>query len=192
MAGDHGFNEVFFDNVRVPATNLVGEENRGWYVGATLLDFERSSIAGRRRATQAASSTVCWTSPQAAARRHRPLADAVVRLRAGGAGDRGWRSGRMHQPIGSPRCRQRGQVPEPRSVGRPSCFARSVGQRIAITGVRLHGAAEPVQPGTAAGDAGRRPYGLDYLETVPSTIAAGTSEIQRNIIATRGLGLPHA
>src|SRR5579884_585559 len=44
MANDHGFNEVFFDNVRVPARNLVGELNRGWYVGATLLDFERSSI----------------------------------------------------------------------------------------------------------------------------------------------------
>ena len=38
------FNEVFFDNVRVPARNLVGEENRGWYIGTTTLDFERSSI----------------------------------------------------------------------------------------------------------------------------------------------------
>ena len=38
------FNEVFFDNVRVPAKNIVGELNRGWYVGTTTLDFERSSI----------------------------------------------------------------------------------------------------------------------------------------------------
>ncbi|MEE8443146.1 MAG: acyl-CoA dehydrogenase family protein, partial [Dehalococcoidia bacterium] len=52
MAGIHGFNEVFFDNVRVPKRNLVGELNRGWYVGARLLDFERSGIgrsAGARR-----------------------------------------------------------------------------------------------------------------------------------------------
>ncbi len=44
MAGQHGFNEVFFEDVRTPVTNLVGEENRGWYVGAALLDFERSGI----------------------------------------------------------------------------------------------------------------------------------------------------
>src|SRR5581483_8709277 len=45
MAGDAGFNQVFFDNVRVPKRNLVGEENRGWYIGTTTLDFERSNIA---------------------------------------------------------------------------------------------------------------------------------------------------
>ncbi|MCH8901438.1 MAG: acyl-CoA dehydrogenase family protein, partial [Chloroflexi bacterium] len=44
MTGSAAFNEVFFDNVRVPAENLVGEENRGWYIGVTTLDFERSSI----------------------------------------------------------------------------------------------------------------------------------------------------
>src|SRR5438132_3798287 len=44
MAGQHNFNQEFFDNVRVPVKNRVGEENRGWYVGATLLDFERSNI----------------------------------------------------------------------------------------------------------------------------------------------------
>src|SRR3990170_912419 len=45
MAGSHDFNEVFFDNVRVPKEHLVGEENRGWYIGTATLDFERSGIA---------------------------------------------------------------------------------------------------------------------------------------------------
>src|SRR5579885_1713601 len=45
MSGNHVFNQEYFDNVRVPVKNRVGEENRGWYVGATLLDFERSNIA---------------------------------------------------------------------------------------------------------------------------------------------------
>ncbi|MGD9932434.1 MAG: acyl-CoA dehydrogenase family protein, partial [Dehalococcoidia bacterium] len=45
MAGRHDFNEVFFEDVRIPRANLVGEENRGWYVGMTLLDFERSGVA---------------------------------------------------------------------------------------------------------------------------------------------------
>ena len=38
--------ELFFEDVRVPSKNLVGDENRGWYVGMTLLDFERSNITG--------------------------------------------------------------------------------------------------------------------------------------------------
>ena len=46
MGWQHGFNETFFEDVRVPARNLIGEENRGWYVGMTLLDFERSGISG--------------------------------------------------------------------------------------------------------------------------------------------------
>ncbi|WP_322819647.1 acyl-CoA dehydrogenase family protein, partial [Tepidiforma sp.] len=45
MAGYHEFNEVFFEDVRVPVRNRVGEENRGWYVAMTLLDFERSNVA---------------------------------------------------------------------------------------------------------------------------------------------------
>ena len=45
MANRHHFNEVFFEDVRVPASNMVGEENRGWYVATTTLDFERSGIS---------------------------------------------------------------------------------------------------------------------------------------------------
>ena len=44
MANLPGFSEVFFDNVRVPAKDLLGEENRGWYIATTTLDIERSSI----------------------------------------------------------------------------------------------------------------------------------------------------
>ncbi|MEE9199088.1 MAG: acyl-CoA dehydrogenase family protein, partial [Dehalococcoidia bacterium] len=44
MAGGHEFNETFFENVRVPKRNRVGEENRGWYYVAVALDFERSHI----------------------------------------------------------------------------------------------------------------------------------------------------
>ena len=53
LAGNHVLNETFFTDVRVPADQMLGEENRGWYVAATLLDFERSGIdyaAAARRA----------------------------------------------------------------------------------------------------------------------------------------------
>src|SRR5207244_383123 len=52
IPGQHSFNQVFFDNVRIPKENLVGELNRGWYQVAVALDFERSGIqayAGGRR-----------------------------------------------------------------------------------------------------------------------------------------------
>src|SRR5690606_27390637 len=44
MHGARGFNETFFEDVRVPAKNRFGEENRGWYVSTTTLDFERSGV----------------------------------------------------------------------------------------------------------------------------------------------------
>ena len=55
MADGHGFNEVFFEDVRIPQTNVVGEVNRGWYHLAVALDFERSGIgafAGGRRTVE--------------------------------------------------------------------------------------------------------------------------------------------
>ena len=49
--GDHEVNEVFFDDVRVPKTGRVGEENKGWEVAKYLLEFERGAgmLAGRAR-----------------------------------------------------------------------------------------------------------------------------------------------
>ena len=44
LLGARRFNEVYMDDVRIPRSKLVGEENRGWYVATTTLDFERSGI----------------------------------------------------------------------------------------------------------------------------------------------------
>src|SRR3990170_797343 len=55
MADGKGFNEVFFDNVRVPRSGLLGELNRGWYMATTTLDFERSNLstsAGMKRSLE--------------------------------------------------------------------------------------------------------------------------------------------
>ncbi len=46
LDGEHEVNEVFFDDVKVPVENLVGEENKGWTYAKFLLTFERSGIAG--------------------------------------------------------------------------------------------------------------------------------------------------
>lgn len=46
LDGDHEINQVFFDNVRIPANQLVGEEGKGWTYGKILLEHERANIAG--------------------------------------------------------------------------------------------------------------------------------------------------
>jgi alkylation response protein AidB-like acyl-CoA dehydrogenase len=51
ITGDSGFNEVFFEDVRVPKANLVGERNCGWQVAITTLMFERSGLGGSRDLT---------------------------------------------------------------------------------------------------------------------------------------------
>jgi hypothetical protein len=50
MDGEHEVNEVFFDNVEVPAENLIGEENKGWTYAKYLLAHERTNIADVNRA----------------------------------------------------------------------------------------------------------------------------------------------
>ncbi len=187
MADYHIFNEVFFEDVRVPAENVVGEENRGWYVAMTLLDFERSNVAGGVRAK---------------AQIRLILEEARARERASGrrlgAAVRGLLTDRyidtevvQHLSARIASLQARGLVPNyEASMGK--LFASELSQKIAVAMAKALGlygqltdADEPLTPlhGYA---------GYQYMESVSSTIRGGTSEIQRNVIATRGLGLPRS
>ena len=71
MLDEHSFNEVYFTDVRVPATNMMGEYNRGWYVAATFVDFERSGVAWSatsRKSVELSPSTQPRSPAVAAAR----------------------------------------------------------------------------------------------------------------------------
>jgi len=186
MANAHHFNEVFFDSVRVPATNLVGEENRGWYIGATLLDFERSNIASSiglrhtvndlisfaREAEQRGSPTARLTETVKHELAERAIEADIAKL--------------ISYRIIS--MQKRGQVPN-YEASMNKMFRSETSQRTARTGTKLIGMYSNLFQGEELAPLqGRLAY--QYLATVPATIAAGTSEIQRNIIATRGLGLP--
>jgi len=188
MTGESEFNEVFFEDVRVPTTNLVGELNRGWYIGATLLDFERSNIGNAvgTRMTVESLRDFLVEERDAATGRSR-LAEPSIRaavaerfIDAEVAGIFSYRVISMHA---------RGLVPnQEASVGK--LFTTEMMHRIGNTAVKalgLYGAlADPNDPRAPQ----RTRWPQYYMGATAATIGGGTSEIQRNIIATRGLGLP--
>ncbi|MGI8550912.1 MAG: acyl-CoA dehydrogenase family protein [Dehalococcoidia bacterium] len=182
MANRHHFNEVFFEDVRIPRRNLVGEENRGWYVGMTLLDFERSGIGGTASQRRTLERLTEWLRRQRPERREQlrlGLANLVVENNV--AKYLGYRIGDMQA---------KGRHPN-YEASVIKVFQSELGQRIYRFGVNalgLPGQLIPEEP--TAPFAGEMPEG--YLISVPSTIYSGSNEIRRNIIATRGLGLPRA
>ena len=185
MAGGHDFNEVFFDNVRVPKRNLVGEEDRGWYVGVTLLDFERSGIdysAISRRLLSELAEHLRNSHNDGGPMTRNPqmrnmLAERYVeaeaaRLLAYGVA---WMQGQ-------------GLVPN-KEASMSKVFGSETLQRVTSTGMEILGLYGQLRPGDKwAPLKGRVPE--NWMHSFSHTIAAGTSEVQRNIIASRGLGLP--
>ena len=180
IADQHSFNEVFFEDVRVPVEQRVGEENRGWYHLAVALDFERSGIAaysGGRRNIERLTS-IAAENPQLVENRpgiRNELADRMVEVNVGTF--LAYRVATMQA---------QGLLPN-HEASASKLFGSELGQRIARTGMHLLGMA-----GQLRGESSRAEIdqAQNYLYTVSGTIAAGTSEIQRNIMATRGLGLP--
>ena len=185
MAGDHGFNMVTFDNVRVPKKNLVGEQNRGWYVGATLLDFERSGVdysAGGRRVLEELIAYAKDNDQNGSLIADNPimrnrLADLAIEVDVSRliSYNIAWMQGE-------------GLVPN-----KESSMGKVVGtelqQHLSETGMQMLGLHGQLEPGSKYAPMQGRIEHM-HLTNVSETIQAGTSEIQRNIIATRGLGLP--
>lgn len=180
MSDRHGFNEVFFEDVRIPANQVVGEVNRGWYHMAVALDFERSGIqayAGGRKSVERLTK-LAKDRPELIERRpsvRYELADRAVEVNVGTI--LAYRVATMQA---------RGLVPN-YEASTSKLFGSEMGQRISLTGMHLLGTLGQLRDGTKHQIIDQA---TGYLGSVSGTIAAGTSEIQRGIIATRGLGLP--
>ena len=188
MTGAAEFNEVFFEDVRVPAKNLVGELDRGWYIGATLLDFERSNIGnaiGTRKTLDQLRALLVdehhvnsgrsrLGEPSVRAALAERYVDAEV------AALFSYRVFTMHN---------RGLVPNyEASVGK--VFNTEMMQRIGNTAVKALGLYGQLAGKDDEHAPMRSRWQQYYMGAVAATIGGGTSEIQRNVIATRGLGLP--
>jgi alkylation response protein AidB-like acyl-CoA dehydrogenase len=185
MAGAQSFNQVFFDNVRVPVRNRLGEENRGWYIGTTTLDFERSSIGsavGIRKSLEGYLK-YATANPSHVTFASRPSTRTEFADRWIEAAVAKFLSYRVVT------MQARGEIPN-YEASMTKLYASELGQRIAALGMHMLGMSGQVleRKGPHARLGGRIGYG--YVGAVSSTIAGGTSEIQRNIIAQRGLGLP--
>ena len=186
MAGQHSFNEIYFDNARVPTENLVGGENQGWYIVATALDFERSGITYtaysrktlaliERFLEEGRAAGQAWARDPIA--RHLAADIAVqVAIQRSFAYRVAW-------------MQSRGLVPN-QEASVAKVFGSETQQRAAQAALRIAGMAGQVSDGLRAPMEGRAL--TQYLSSISVTIAAGTSEIQRNIIATRGQGLPRS
>jgi alkylation response protein AidB-like acyl-CoA dehydrogenase len=186
MTGDHAFNEVFLDEVRLPKDYLIGEVNDGWRLAKVTLGNERVSLSGEG---------ALWGRGATAADLVNEVRDLDVAHSALERDDlvKCWSHGEILRLL---RLRLlsaalAGREPGPEASVRKA-LADDHGQEVMTLAHRLAGAAGMVSgrgPGGRAGAEGAAwTYGLLYSQAL--TIGGGTSAVQRNIIAERVLGLP--
>ena len=184
MGWEHATNETFYEDVRVPADHLVGEENRGWYVGMTLLDFERSGIGGAVATRKSLRSLLDFAGGDGA-----PQSPGLRRNR-GNIADRYIESDvayNFSMRIAS--MQAAGLIPNyEASTGKIA--GSELNQRSAATGMKVFGLYANIWDPEDEYSPLRARFTQNYVHSVVHTIFGGSNEIQRNIIATRGLGLP--
>ena len=185
MAGLHSFNQVIFDDVRVPKANLVGELNDGWRAGMTVLNFERSGIdyaAWARISLEELIEYVTNDDSLATTAKSDPsvrikLAELKTEVEAARlmCFDVAWRQGQ-------------GEVPSS-EASMSKVSATEVNLAVLDYGLELLGMYGALEPGSNQAELQGRFMKIRLYYT-SGPILAGTNEIQKNIIAQRGLGLP--
>ena len=185
--GRHHFNEVFFDNVNVPASNLVGEENKGWYYLMQSLAFERRSIApttygSLKRILEALARYASQTKYEGQPLSKNPvvrtkLADLAIDLEVLRmfAFQLAWRISQGHIPV--------------YESSRNKIMGDDLMKRGAIAGAEILGMYAQVDPDSEWAKLSGAIQGA-YLGFPGQSIAAGTAEIEKSIIAQFRLGLP--
>ena len=183
LDGETGFAEVFFDNVRVPVDQLLGEEGGGWKVAMSTAGFERGLMLrspARYQATARKLVALLRDNPEAA-QRDPTLGDRVIR---------GWMQAEAYA---LQTYRTASRIIAGGSIGAESSLNKIFWSEMDLamheTAMALLGPrAELLPTARAAGDVGDWLDGFQFALARP--IYAGTNEIQRNIAAERLLGLP--
>jgi 3-oxocholest-4-en-26-oyl-CoA dehydrogenase alpha subunit len=185
IIGAHSFNEVFFDDVRVPKENLVGVKNNGWFQLAMALDFERSGVQ------TAAGNQMILNALIAYAKNNRRGGQLLI-------DDPAIRSDLAEMAVNIEVARMLCyRIAWIYSVGGHSSYESSQAmlfgsdllRKISDTGMKVLG-----QYGQLMTDSkltvGKADIARNYLASLSIGVGGGTNEIQKNIIAMRGLGLP--
>ena len=185
MGWGHHLNETFWEDVRIPSDQIVGEENRGWYVGMTLLDNERSNITGAINMQRQILDMITYCSSENTKGRinhvdsiRQEVADRYIESAV-----------MMNFSLRIITIQDAGQVPN-YEASIAKMFGSEAAQRTARTGTKVFGLYSNLWNNEDARSPMETMFTRDYVRSIPGTIAAGSSEIQRNVIATRGLGLP--
>jgi len=184
MTGARGFNQVFFDDVRVPRKNLVGEKNQGWQVAITTLMFERSMGHDRGLLKQVGElAELARRTPHngGTAWEDTSVRQRIAQLKTEGEAIRytGYRQ----------LTRQLKGLPPGAESSMLKLCGTELALRIASFGMELLGPYSQVEVGSPfALDAGL--WSQRMLAARGPTIYTGTNQIQHNIIGERVLGLP--
>ena len=188
ISGESEFNETFFDNVRVPVENLVGGLNEGWKIAMTTLAHERGPEDALARQIRFKRELGVLLDVARSQRRGNRAAVDDTSLRQKLA------TSVIEIELMRLNClRSFSKMIQGKQLGPESSFQKlywsHVAQRLYETALETIGPAAAL----AAGDPAAPAAGLfqnSYLQSRAFTIYSGTSEIQRNIIAERVLGLP--
>ena len=188
ITGETEFSEVFFDDVHVPAENLVGELNQGWRIAMTTLTFERGPEEALPRQVRFRRDLDRLFQTAATTRRNGRMVaeDPVIRQKLAAS----YIDLELMRLNG---LRGLSRVAKGEALGPESSFNKlywsHMYQRMMETALEVTGAGSALAPGDPDAPAeGLFPY--RFLQSRAMTIYSGTSEIQRNIIAERVLGLP--
>jgi alkylation response protein AidB-like acyl-CoA dehydrogenase len=187
MAGVHSFNQVVFENVRVPVSNLVGGLNDGWRVGMTVLNFERSGIDYAAWARAAIDELVEYVNSDESLVSS-AKSDPNVRIKLAELStevesarlmcyDVAWRQGQ-------------GEVPSS-EASMSKVVATEANIKVLDYGLEILGMYGAIEPGSEHSELEGRFLKMRMFYT-SGPVLAGTNEIQKNIIAQRGLGLPRS
>ncbi|HEX4208839.1 MAG TPA: acyl-CoA dehydrogenase family protein [Candidatus Binataceae bacterium] len=185
ITGDSGFNEVFYDNVRVPKENMVGELNAGWQVSIATLMYERVS-GGTRHPVQRTISELLELSRHVdfegiPACRHPYVRQKLAQFAVEAECLRLSRYRSLSAQL-------KGRIPGPESsFGK--LFATELNLRVALFADELLGPYATLDKGSIGAVEGGR-WMQRTIAARGLTIAAGSSEIQHNIIGERVLKLP--
>ena len=173
ISGDEEFNEVFFDSVFVPEENVVGAEGDGWKIAISTLMYERVVLTFARQLQSEVALRECIELLDEDPVHQEQLVDCI----ADACAVRAMAYDHLIDYAG-------GRSPGPEGSLDKLYWSESF-QRIAKLGLSLRGVHAALNEESEIATQAHR-----YLYSRGRTIAAGTSEIQRNIIAERVLGLP--